>query len=383
MSSLHRLREDPDMFAPEAEPLHLHGVVLPDDNERDLYVVDGRITSGPVDGATTILERGFITSGLVDVHAHLTIASPAGDAADPRERAMASARLHLDAGVLAIREPGSPDEASRQFGPDEGLPRVITAGHLLTPPDTYFPGIGRMVPEAELPAVAEAEALASVGWAKVIGDWPGADGLMHLNYRTATLIETARRVHAAGGRIAIHATSPSAVEAAIEASFDSIEHGWGIRPEHFPAMVRQRTALVPTLTMTMRLLPEVEGFLASIGLGPAGIAESAADGRRHLEMTGLAHAAGIAVLAGTDAGMIPHGLIREEIGWLRQAGLPNETALAAASWSARQFLGLPVLAEGAAADIVVYANDPRHNLQALDRPLLMLLAGRVLDPVVA
>jgi imidazolonepropionase-like amidohydrolase len=371
------------MVAPDTEQLHLRGVVLPEGDERDLYIVAGRLSAAPVAGAATILERGFITPGLVDVHAHLTIASPVGDGVSPLRRARASARAHLEAGVLAIREPGSPDDASRQIGPGDSLPRVITAGHLLTPPGTYFPGIGRVVPEADLPAVAEGEALTSGGWAKIVGDWPGANGLMRLNYRPATLGEAARRVHAAGGRIAIHATSTATVAAAIEAGFDSIEHGWGVREEHFPAMIRQSIAFVPTLAMTMRLLPEIEGFLAGIGLGPSGIAESAADGRRHLEMSGRAHAAGVSVLAGTDAGMIPHGLIREEIGWLHQAGLSHGAALAAASWNARRFLSLPLLTPGAPADLVVYADDPRHDLRALERPQLTLLEGRVLDPTFA
>ena len=285
--------------------------------------------------------------------------------------------------MLAIREPGSPDDASRQIGPGDGLPRVVTAGHLLAPPGTYFPGIGRTVREEDLPAVVEAEALASGAWAKVIGDWPGPDGRMHLTYRPPTLAAAARRAHGVGARIAIHATSEEAVSAAIAAGFDSIEHGWGLNAEHLPEMARRGIALTPTLAMTMRVLPEVEGFLASIGLGPAGIAVSAADGRRHLAMTGLAIAAGVPVYAGTDAGMIPHGLIREEIGWLRTAGLSNEAALAAASWEARRFLSLPAIAAGAPADLVVYANDPRQDLSALDQPVLTLLGGRVLEPVPA
>ena len=365
------------------EALHLRGVVLPDGATRDLFVVDGRFAPGPIPGARTVLDGGFITPGLVDVHAHLTIASPAGDAALPLARARASARRHMEAGVLAIREPGSPDDAGRQIGPEEGLPRVITAGHLMTPPGSYFPGLGRVVHDEDLPAVVEMEALASGAWAKIIGDWPGPDGEMRLNYRPETMAAAARRVHGVGARIAIHATSEEAVSAAIAAGFDSIEHGWGIRDEHFPEMVRQGITLVPTLTMTMRVLPEVEGFLASIGLGPAGIAESAAAGRRHLAMTVLAIAAGVPVLAGTDAGMVPHGLIREEIGWLREAGFNNEAALAAASWQARRFLGLPSLEAGAPADLVAYASDPREDLRALDQPLLTLLGGHLRDPVLA
>jgi imidazolonepropionase-like amidohydrolase len=58
------------------------------------------------------------------------------------------------------------------------------------------------------------------------------------------------------------------------------------------------------------------------------------------------------------------------------AGVPPHDALAAASWSARAYLGLPGLAEGAPADAVVYAADPRCDLDELDRPLAVVLRGR-------
>jgi imidazolonepropionase-like amidohydrolase len=86
----------------------------------------------------------------------------------------------------------------------------------------------------------------------------------------------------------------------------------------------------------------------------------------------------VPVFAGTDAGGgIEHGRIADEVHALHAAGLPAAAALAAASWAARAWLGLPCIEEGAPADVVVYATDPRADLDALRRPERMLLRGRV------
>jgi imidazolonepropionase-like amidohydrolase len=84
------------------------------------------------------------------------------------------------------------------------------------------------------------------------------------------------------------------------------------------------------------------------------------------------------VFAGTDAGGgIEHGRIGDEVRALHEAGLPAEAALAAASWSARSWLGLPCIEEGAPADLVVFDADPRGDLGVLSRPGRTLLGGRV------
>jgi imidazolonepropionase-like amidohydrolase len=91
-----------------------------------------------------------------------------------------------------------------------------------------------------------------------------------------------------------------------------------------------------------------------------------------------AHEAGVPVFAGTDAGGgIEHGRVAEEIRALAAAGLPAEAALAAGSWAARDWLGLPCVEEGALADLVVYDADPRADLDVLARPRLTMLRGRI------
>ncbi len=104
---------------------------------------------------------------------------------------------------------------------------------------------------------------ASGAWAKVIGDWPGPDGRMRVNYRVEGLAEAARRVHALGARIAVHAIIPETIDAAIEAGFDSIEHAWGLRDDHIASMAARRITLVPTLT----ILPFASSIVSGFGVG--------------------------------------------------------------------------------------------------------------------
>lgn len=58
--------------------------------------------------------------------------------------------------------------------------------------------------------------------------------------------------------------------------------------------------------------------------------------------------------------------------------LSAEAALGGGSWAARRWLGLPELEEGAPADVVAYANDPRRDLAILDAPSRIILRGRVI-----
>jgi imidazolonepropionase-like amidohydrolase len=90
-----------------------------------------------------------------------------------------------------------------------------------------------------------------------------------------------------------------------------------------------------------------------------------------------AYEEGVPVFVGTDAGgSLPHGLIAREVAELVAAGIPATAALDAASWGARSWLGRPALEEGAFADLVVYAGDPRQDITVLGDPHLVVLRGR-------
>jgi imidazolonepropionase-like amidohydrolase len=87
----------------------------------------------------------------------------------------------------------------------------------------------------------------------------------------------------------------------------------------------------------------------------------------------------VPVFAGTDAGgVLGHGLVAEEIQALTTIGMTGEQALAAGSWAAREWLGVPgELTPGAPADLVVYSEDPRANPAVLAHPQLIVLRGRI------
>jgi imidazolonepropionase-like amidohydrolase len=97
------------------------------------------------------------------------------------------------------------------------------------------------------------------------------------------------------------------------------------------------------------------------------------------DTVGAAVEAGISIYAGSDAGGgIRHGRLVDEIAALRTVGLSGAQALAAASWAARDWLGVPGLVPGAPADLLVTRIDPRLDPDTLRDPALLLLRGQVL-----
>jgi imidazolonepropionase-like amidohydrolase len=364
------MREGEDMAL-----YRIHGTLLPSANIREVFVVEGRLTFEAVEDAETLLEDAFLIPGLVDAHAHLALSSPAPTDASSREKAEASAKAHLDAGVLLIREPGSPDHASNGIGPEIGLPRTITGGRFLALPHRYFPGLAREVSNDQLPEADEEEVRSSGAWAKVIGDSPFPGPGITRTFESSALAAAADRVHAAGGRIAIHCVMPDVIQDAIEAGFDSLEHASFLRSDQISAMAARDIAWVPTCSIG----GEIRGMIREMG-APNEVIRMIDEALDHQpQVLRDAVDAGVTVLAGTDAGMGPHGAIRREIELLLGAGLEPEVALGGASWVARAFLGLPGIEEGAPADLVAFASDPLMDDAVLARPQVVLLDGALVQ----
>jgi len=185
------------------------------------------------------------------------------------------------------------------------------------------------------------------------------------------------QVHAAGGRVAVHAVGPEAVDAAVAAGVDSVEHGWAVTDAHFEAMRAGNVALVPTL------MPGGSDAACEFAAAMGFSAETREWMRETLDAQpatlARAHAVGVTVLAGTDAGQGPHGAIVDQITMLADAGLPVTSAIGAGSWTARRWLGLACLESGAPADLVLYGADPCADLDVLRRPILIVMDGQVIE----
>jgi imidazolonepropionase-like amidohydrolase len=356
--------------------LHLRGVFLPDEVERDAWVVDGRLTfSRPSGDAETVATGGWITPGFVDAHCHIGLA-PDGhvpELAGQVEQAVAN----RDAGALLLRDAGSPVD-NRAVQERADLPRLIRAGRHIARPKRYMRELGIEIEPDQLVAEVERQAAAGDGWVKLVGDWIDRDlGELAPLWPDDVLAAAIGRAHELGARVAAHVFGEDALPGLIAAGLDSIEHGTGLTADLLDEVARRDIAVVPTL-INMRNLPQIA----------AGGAEKFPGWAAHLralhktgdERIRAAWEAGIPLYTGTDAGgSLPHGLIAEEIEAMVQLGIPLPEVIAQASWRGRDWLGLPGLDEGAPADLVVYDADPRRDLAVVRAPRRMLLRGAVVS----
>jgi imidazolonepropionase-like amidohydrolase len=349
-------------------------VVLPEGEHRDVWVRDGRFTFEPVPGAETVSRGGWLLPGLVDAHCHVGVGKGGTHVEDLdglREQALAE----RSAGVLALRDCGSPVD-TRVLDDEPDLPRIIRAGRHIAAPRRYIPELGVEVEPGDLVAEVRVQARRGDGWVKLVGDWiDRGRGDLAPEWPADVLAEAIAAAHEEGARVTAHTFGTDALPDLIGAGIDCIEHGTGLTEELVAAMAARGTAVVPTLV-------NVENFPGFAAAGERKFPGYASTMRRLYANSGAvvraAFEAGVPVYAGTDAGSgIEHGVIAEEVRALHAAGLPPEAALAAASWAARQWLGLPCIEEGAPADLVVYDSDPRADLDTLQRPQRMLLRGNV------
>lgn len=354
--------------------LHVRGVFLPDEIERDAWVVDGRLTfTRPSAPAETIATGGWILPGFIDAHCHIGL-SPTGHVPDEDGQA-AQALLDRAAGALLVRDAGSPvDNTGVQKRED--LPRLIRAGRHIARPHRYIRHLGVEVEPDQLVAEVENQAARGDGWVKLAADWIDREaGDLAPVWPDDALAAAIGRAHELGVRVAAHVFGEDALPGLINAGIDSIEHGTGLTDDLVELAVSKGCAVVPTLI-------NIDNF-PSIALSGAQKFPKYAAHMRELyansrERIRTAFEAGVPIYTGTDAGgSLPHGLVRDEIRALVGAGIPQREVIAQASWRGREWLGLPGLVEGAPADFIVYDTDPRIDLVAIYSARRTVLRGRV------
>lgn len=383
--------------------LHVRGTVLPEREVRSLYIDGGVLREDPVGDAETVASGGWLLPGLVDVHTHPGAEKPG----DPFDESVLRAELadHAAAGVLLIRAPGSAARIPGWAHDADGLPRVRSAGPWLATPGRFLAGWGRHVTEAELAGAAAEEAEAAheaaarpqaagqagreppgglgtgqaaasgpgsapwpaTGWCKIIGDWAWDEPPVPL----AVLRDVTTAVHAIGGKVSVHGQTAAGCAHAVAAGADSLEHGMHLDPALLDQMAAQGMALVPTLNALAASAFRVRAW------DPGPRRDSYLAGWAALPSTArAAYEAGITVLAGTDTH--PCGTVAEEVERLISAGLPRAAAVGAASWTARAWLGLPGLTDGAPADLVIFDEDPVAHPDVLHHPRRIILRGQIL-----
>jgi imidazolonepropionase-like amidohydrolase len=355
--------------------LHVRGVVLPDDEVRDLWLVGDRVSTEPVPGADTVVDGGFLLPGLVDAHCHIGI-DAGGAAVTSLARAKELALTDREAGVLALRDAGSPYPYP-DLDDDPDMPRLARAGRHLAPPRKHLRGVPLEVTGDQVVDAVAAQAKAGNGWIKLVADWLDREVEdLAPCYDEAVTAEVIEIAHAAGVRVAAHTFSEEAVATLVRAGVDSVEHGTGLSTDLLDEMARRGTALVPTM-INVATFGDIAARAESKFPGYAAHMRALHD--RFPQVVRAAVEAGVPVFVGTDAGSaIGHGLAAEEMLLLHErAGMAPLEVLRAASWGAREWLGFAGLVPGGLADLVAYDADPRVDLRVVRAPRRIILRGRV------
>lgn len=347
-------------------------LVGPETERRGLWSVDGLLTFTRPQQAPDLVLDGWVLPGFVDAHCHIGLGP--GGPVDPAT-AEAQAAADLNAGTLLVRDAGSPaDTRWMQGGRD--FPLLVRAGRHIARTRRYLRGFAHEVEPDDLVEAVRKQARDGDGWVKLVGDWiDRGTGDLAPSFPAAVVRDAIRAAHDEGARVTAHCFAEDTLDQMLDAGIDCVEHATGLLPRHLPRFVEQGVPIVPTL-VNIATFPDIAAQARP--KFPRYADHMLALWERRLERIGEAYEAGVRIYAGTDAGsVIGHGRIADEILALHSAGLPATAALDAACWAARRWLGADGLLEGARADAVLLARDPRRELQSVSRPVHVVLGGRV------
>jgi imidazolonepropionase-like amidohydrolase len=330
-----------------------------------------------------------VLPGLVDVHVHLVASGgpdlAAGIAQDEAARtvtAVVNARRQLDHGVTLVRDLGAPGAEAIAVGRaveagDVPGPRVVAAGPAVTMTGGHIPYLGRVAdgPDAMRQAV-RANAAMGAGCVKVVATGgvltKGIDP-RKAAYTQAELDALVAEAHRLGLRVAAHAIGEGGALAALRAGVDSIEHGMFLDEATIEAFLATGARYTPTFSAPHGILagPSVPGWIKDRAR-PAAEAQAAS--------FRAAVAAGVKVVAGTDAGTPenPHGGVAEEVAFMVEAGLGPAAAVRAATGEAADLLGVAdrgVLRAGSRADVLAVQGDAVADIRVLANPVAVFQDG--------
>ena len=308
--------------------------------------------------------------GLIEAHAHLFLG---GGELDPEKRA---AYLKQDAaglleaaiprleklvrlGVVAVRDAGDKDGVglalSRIYKRQRGMIPGTDPGLPLTMPYLDSPGAaihhrgrygsfmgGALEDYATLADCVAARVEAGADRIKLI-----PTGIINFQKGAVTtepqmttdeLKQLVAAAAAAGRQTFAHASGDTGIERVIESGVDSVEHGFFVRDDQLTRMRDRRTAWVPTFAPVQLQVEEAAryGWDANV----VGNLQRILDA--HAASLVKAHALGVLIIAGSDAGSVgvPHGTgFWRELELMERAGLPAIAVINAATGTSAGRLG--------------------------------------------
>lgn len=380
----------------------------------DVLVKGDRIaaigTDLQVPAGATVIDLGGRTllPGFIDAHVHLTFSPAPSYAESVREsvqssdadralEGVANARATLLAGFTTVRNVGGTfaDRALRDAiasGKVPG-PRMLVANHAIgitgghcDDSNSFDPSIMprsqdfqsgvadgpqevRKAVRYQIKHGADVIKLCATGGVMSQGDAVGASQLTVAEMQAA--VDEAVR---ADRRVAAHAHGTAGIKEAVQAGVHSIEHGSVLDDAAIRQMKARGTFLVPTSYVGRYVLEQADkGTLSA----------HSAQKARHIapkmkDSFARAHAAGVRIALGSDAGVFEHGLNAREFTTMVALGMTPIEAIVAGTATGAELLGLGDVGKvekSYMADLVVVADDPLQDIETLEEPVMVMKGG--------
>ena len=378
--------------------------IFVDDTGRITSIGDARTVRWGANVKHVDLSGRTLVPGLIDMHVHLD--SPA-DIGGYRGleftdsffgmTAVANAKDMLDAGFTTVRNVGSGNrnDVGLKQAIDAGYvvgPRIVPAGFALgatgghcdqtfLPPSLQKPdkeeGIGDNPDELKYQVRrqrkfgAEVIKVCATGGVFSRNTTPGQQQLSEEELRAI-----ADEAHQWGIRVAAHAHGASGIKAAIRGGIDTIEHASLVDDEGIRLAVQRKQPVWFAMDIYNTEYTQSEG--RKNGVLEENLRKDREVAQIQRDNFQKAHRAGVRMVFGSDAGVMPHGQVARQFRTMVQYGMTPLEAIQAATRNAADALGrndVGAIAVGRYADIVAVDGDPLSDVTVLERPSAVIKGG--------
>lgn len=347
------------------------------------------------------LSHEWVTPGLIDAHTHMTLTETAPDAPFESFYLNQSSTLRglhglqhamqvLQAGFTTLRDVGNSAEwamSDVRRAIDSGWfagPTIIDSGKIIAP----FGGQSRDIPPRQGPfwqfEYMDADGPAEIRKAVRINIYYGA-GVIKLvadnnpyHYSVDEFRAAVDEAHRAGIPVAVHVYAGDALDNAIEAGVDSIEHGFDLTDAQLKRMKDKGIFLVGTDFPRAHL--DIVGTSGGILPEPAVLAPKIIDRLQR------AHRIGVRMAFGSDTVIDMPGRTRADLMFdylavWRAAGVPPIDILRAMTTDAAELLRVNKvrgsITQGLSADLVAMPADPLDDIESLRKIDFVMKDGKI------